>query len=1128
MKKVLSFILVLSMVLGSFGMAFAAPATSDIAGHLNEKAILRLNKLGIVKGDDRGFAPDSNITRAEFAVLVVRALGLEGSANVAKGETQFTDVTMTNGYDWATGAINVATRLGHIQGYGNGKFGPGDNIKYEDAITLLVRILGYEPAAQEKGGYPVGYLVVAEQDIDMTDHVKGSTGEAATRGAVFQLLDNSLTKPLMIQTGFGTEKKYVVSGQKGTDTVKQTILTDKLGIEVREGIVTANHRVDSKLKANQIKIDDKKYDVAEDIDVDAILGLEVSAWEDKDEVLFRYEVETEEDEVLYGTVKTNELDKKVVKVEVTNKENKNEKFAWSEVSKANETKDAVVYVNNEKIDIEDEEDVKDLLVNSYGRFVLNEYKEVAFAYLFNFEDVGVATKVEKDEIEFINLKDADKDAIELDKAEEVFVFNTDFTKAELKDIEAGTAVFNWVDEDDNFFIVIKNETVEGTLEAVRVSSKENSDRITVDGKNISLVSKNAMFSDDKGDGYKLWDNEVEDLVDEKVTVILDLTGKVLALTTDVNVTSSTVYGVATYITTGRNPVLTVYTNEGKEVDYKFAERDDATIGKLNEKVNTSSQSYGKDFATVSFKVNKDGEIAKGTLKAEDIKVEKEAIKVVKEDNKKYVTIGDKTGDRYYINEKTVFVKAFKNDKLKPSLIKYDNIINKSIEKATDAIVIGEVGKDAKLIVFTDADFQAVDDTKHGLVTEAVTVERNGDYTTKIAVAGEGEAKYIVPERNTVKKGQIVEFTVNDKGEISVDRKITVTDAKAGEFKEVAEKDGNYIKFKGDSKNYLADKNTVIWDLKTDGALDKSTSRVSKGDIVFVEADGTEIKVLLVANKYYEKEFGGKPTTPGEDADGEVTYRTNTQMVIDGTIYRANADTIVKDAKGKVIGFDFSVISIGDEVSVKGDVYTVTLAEAVKAAGEAKTAYEKAGGLTTADVYKAVEDALNADPQVTADIVKATKALNEATKALEDAANEEELVEAADKAVKALEEAIAKFDKTEEKLTAAKDLVAPAETAVAKVNNALLKARLADAKAAIKAEENAIAKIETEKEALKAVNEATTEEEMVDALDALNKLEAIEGYDELTTNADKVEAAQKVLEAKKAEKLDRAKIEAALA
>ena len=54
MKKVLSFVLVLSLVLSSFSMAFAGETKTtgltDVAGTANEEAITVVNDLGIVTG----------------------------------------------------------------------------------------------------------------------------------------------------------------------------------------------------------------------------------------------------------------------------------------------------------------------------------------------------------------------------------------------------------------------------------------------------------------------------------------------------------------------------------------------------------------------------------------------------------------------------------------------------------------------------------------------------------------------------------------------------------------------------------------------------------------------------------------------------------------------------------------------------------------------------------------------------------------------------------------------------------------------------------------------------------------------------------------------------------------------
>jgi hypothetical protein len=47
------------------------------------------------------------------------------------------------------------------------------------------------------------------------------------------------------------------------------------------------------------------------------------------------------------------------------------------------------------------------------------------------------------------------------------------------------------------------------------------------------------------------------------------------------------------------------------------------------------------------------------------------------------------------------------------------------------------------------------------------------------------------------------------------------------------------------------------------------------------------------------------------------------MVIDGVIYRADEDTIVKDEDGNIVGLGtFDPIEKGDTVDVDGDVYTI--------------------------------------------------------------------------------------------------------------------------------------------------------------------------------------------------------------
>ena len=240
LKKVLALVLAFSMMLSV--VAFASyndvDADADYAG-----AVELLSALDIIKGDDLGnFNPDNTITRAEFAAIVCRAKGLENAAEGAKGATSFKDVAADH---WASGYINLATQNGIINGYGDGNFGPEDKVTYEQAVKMLVCALGFEPMAANKGGYPTGYLVVANQ-YKITAGVKSSV--EAPRKTVAQLVYNALTTPMMDQTSYGTDASWEVLDGKN-DREYKTLLTD-MDVYIATGTVGAKVQGEDKVEFN--------------------------------------------------------------------------------------------------------------------------------------------------------------------------------------------------------------------------------------------------------------------------------------------------------------------------------------------------------------------------------------------------------------------------------------------------------------------------------------------------------------------------------------------------------------------------------------------------------------------------------------------------------------------------------------------------------------------------------------------------------------------------------------------------------------------------------------------------------------------------------------------------------------
>lgn len=174
MRKVLSFVLVLSLVLGSFGFAFAAPM-SDVAGTDYEDAVNVLTDLGVVDGyPDGTYKPAGIVTRAEMAKIVVTALGLE---DYAVGTSKFSDMAG----NWADKYVAYATSLGIIAGYPDGTFKPNATVSYDEAATMLVAALGYTPDSLV-GTWPANYVTKAKT-LGVLDGVK-SGAAGAIRGDI--------------------------------------------------------------------------------------------------------------------------------------------------------------------------------------------------------------------------------------------------------------------------------------------------------------------------------------------------------------------------------------------------------------------------------------------------------------------------------------------------------------------------------------------------------------------------------------------------------------------------------------------------------------------------------------------------------------------------------------------------------------------------------------------------------------------------------------------------------------------------------------------------------------------------------------------------------------------------------
>ena len=117
---------------------------SDIAGHKNRTAILALAREGILSGRGDGtFDPDATMTRAEFAALIVRAVGITPT-----DLGLFDDVQETA---WYAPYVGAAYESGIVKGTSATQFSPDAAITEGEAETMVARAAPLLQLALEPG-----------------------------------------------------------------------------------------------------------------------------------------------------------------------------------------------------------------------------------------------------------------------------------------------------------------------------------------------------------------------------------------------------------------------------------------------------------------------------------------------------------------------------------------------------------------------------------------------------------------------------------------------------------------------------------------------------------------------------------------------------------------------------------------------------------------------------------------------------------------------------------------------------------------------------------------------------------------------------------------------------------------
>lgn len=533
--KFLSLLIAITFLLSAVTPAFAA-VPEDVIGDDAESAVGKLIAAGIVEGyEDGTIRPEGTITRAEFAKIAVVAMGLEAAADAVVGTTDYND---TVAGAWYTGYINIATTNDLIQGYPDGTFKPNDPISNNEAVTILVRMLGLGPVVEKTGTWPANYIGRAA-NLGVLKDVNPVGTANATRGDVFRMLDNSIDIPMWGAVGYNSDGsvQYGLLGEDKTD--RQTLLGDKLEIAEHKVEVTGYDLGKSELTVAKIagKGVAGTYEVTWDGSLYEAYLNDVVIWLNSDDEIVFFEVDSD---YHLDAVEFAEADNEVKLIS-----------ADTTLDAAGSNTSNVVYKEGTtKYD--------------YAKVVLNDDGEVERIEKRNWDEFFVVEDIDETVVEGygndVNLKDYDV----VKEGKEITI----------SDIEKGDIVF--INGSDEFAEVYNNVAAEGDIDKVFINA------FRVDGKDFDYAPTRVYADAQYLDGEDLKDldqDAANDLKDGgEVAVYVDRHGDAVYADGKLGNGGSSTF--LAYVRSAENftdrgvfkRTLDVFTEKGINVDYNVSEK----------------------------------------------------------------------------------------------------------------------------------------------------------------------------------------------------------------------------------------------------------------------------------------------------------------------------------------------------------------------------------------------------------------------------------------------------------------------------------------------------------------------------------------------------------------------------
>ncbi|MCG9967590.1 S-layer homology domain-containing protein [Pelotomaculum terephthalicicum JT] len=162
-------------------------AFKDVESHWAKDYVNEMGSRLVVSGvDENNYSPDREVTRAEFAAIIVRALGLGEKGN----KNNFKDVSDS---DWFNGAVSTAYAYGIINGYNDGTFNPNKAISREEAMVIIAGAAKLAGIDADSAGPDVDAQLAKFKDNESIDSWARNSAAACVKSGIMVGDDSMLT-----------------------------------------------------------------------------------------------------------------------------------------------------------------------------------------------------------------------------------------------------------------------------------------------------------------------------------------------------------------------------------------------------------------------------------------------------------------------------------------------------------------------------------------------------------------------------------------------------------------------------------------------------------------------------------------------------------------------------------------------------------------------------------------------------------------------------------------------------------------------------------------------------------------------------------------------------------------------